>query len=333
MRVIAIEEHFCDVAVRGASLCNLQAESPFFAELGQRHDLSYNPLPEVETDLGGGRIADMDKNGISMQVLSSLTSQFLPRACAYELVHAANERLAEAIRRYPARFSGFASVPTSDPDAAVQELRQRAVETGFVGAIIFGRTNGEFLDEPAYDGILKTAAELHMPLYLHPGCPPKAVTDACYGGLDPLVTARLSTPAWGWHQETAVHFLHLVLSGVFDRYPTLQIILGHWGEMVPFYLDRLDEALPQKLTGLERTVSDYVRQNVLITPSGMFSQAQLEYCIKVLGAGRILFSVDYPYIGNEGALPFLEAAAISQADKERIAHQNAERFLGISAEI
>jgi amidohydrolase family protein len=125
-----------------------------------------------------------------------------------------------------------------------------------------------------------------------------------------------------------VHFLHLALSGVFDRYPDLQIILGHWGEMIPFYLDRLDEALPRRATKLDRTIGDYVRQNVYITPSGMFSQAQLRYCVDVLGTHRIMYSVDYPFIANEDAAAFLDAADLPQAAKEDTAHGTAQKLLG-----
>jgi len=139
----------------------------------------------------------------------------------------------------------------------------------------------------------------------------------------------MQTMAWGWQQETAVHFLHLVLSGIFDRHPGLQVILGHWGEMVPFYLDRLDEALPRAVSGLDRTIGDVVRQNTWITPSGIWSQAQLRFCLDVVGVDRILYSVDYPFVSNDAARTFLNEADLSQAHREAIAHGNAERLLGL----
>ena len=178
--------------------------------------------------------------------------------------------------------------------------------------------------------VLAGLAELGKPLYLHPGFPPREVSELSYeGGLDPLVAGRMQTSAWGWHQETAVHFLHLVLSGVFDRHPDLQVILGHWGEMIPFYLDRLDEALPRALTGLERTIGDYVRQNAYLTPSGMFSQAQLRFCVDTVGVDRVLWSVDYPFIGTERASAFLDEADLSADAKEAVAHRTTERLLGL----
>jgi hypothetical protein len=233
------------------------------------------------------------------------------------------------VRRHPTRFAAFAALPTCLPDAAATELGRGVRELGCVGTMIMGRTRDEFLSSPAFDPILRTAAALQVPIYLHPGVPPRATSASNYAGFDPVVEARFQTAAWGWHQETAVHFLNLVLSGVFDRYPDLQIILGHWGEMIPFYLDRLDEALPRRATKLDRTIGEYVRQNVYITPSGMYSHAQLRYCVDTLGTHRILYSVDYPFIGNEGAAAFLDAADLPEAAKEDIAHGTAEKLLGL----
>jgi hypothetical protein len=215
------------------------------------------------------------------------------------------------------------------PEAAACELDRCVSELGFVGAFLNGRTGDEFLDAPRFDPVLAAAARLKVPIYLHPALPPAAVTQAYYSGLNPLVTGRLQASAWGWHVETAGHFLHMVLAGVFDRYPDLILILGHWGELIPFYLDRIEDMLPQQITKLERPFSDYFRQNVYIAPSGMFSQEQLQFCVRTLGAERILFAVDYPFVGNEDAVPFLETARLSADDKELIAHGNSEKLLGV----
>ena len=330
MRIIALEEHFADPAVAAASEPRARELSPDFpAAYDPARWQSYSPPLEVLLDLGDGRLADMDKHGITVQVLSCLTTQQLPADVAPDLVAAVNDRAAAAVRAYPDRFAAFAVLPTAAPEAAARELRRCIDELGFVGAMIFGRTDDEFLDSPRFVPVLAGLAELDVPLYLHPGVPPRVVSDANYAGLDPVVTARLQTSAWGWHQETAVHFLHLVLSGTLDRHPNLQVILGHWGEMIPFYLDRLDEALPRALTGLDRTISEYVRQNVHITPSGMWNQAQLQYCVATVGVERILYSVDYPFLGNEGATAFLDQADLPEAAKAAIAHGNADRLLGL----
>lgn len=330
MKIITLEEHFLDPAVAAASAPLARELSPdFTAAYDPSSGLSYTPSAQVLQDLSEGRIADMDAHGISIQVLSCLSTQQVPAGVAPGLVRAANDTAAAAVRGFPDRFAAFAALPTTAPDAAATELARCVDDLGFVGTMINGRTDGDFLDAPRFDPILAAASARNVPIYLHPAVPPRETTDSNYAGLNPLVTARLQTSAWGWHQETAVHFLHLVLSGVFDRYPNLQFILGHWGEMIPFYLDRLDEALPQTLTNLDRTISDYVRENVYITPSGMFNQAQLQYCVDTLGVDRILYSVDYPFIGNAGAASFLDEANLPEAAKHQIAHQNAEKLLSI----
>ena len=328
MKIITLEEHYLDVAVARASAPATQALSPHFsAAYDPASGTPYSPGADVLTDLDDGRISDMDRNGIAVQVLSGLSTQQLPADVAVDLVRATNDTLAAAVRRHPSRFAAFTALPTSVPDAAAVELERGVGELGFVGAMIMGRTEGEFLSAERFDPILRTAAALQVPIYLHPGVPPAATSASNYEGLDPLVTARFQTTAWGWHQETAVHFLQLVLNGVLDRYPGLQIILGHWGEMIPFFLDRIDEALPRQVTRLDRTIGEYVRQNVYVTPSGMFSQAQLRFCVDVLGADRLMFSVDYPFLANEGAVGFLEAADLPNAAKEDFAHGTAERLL------
>lgn len=329
MKIIALEEHFSDAALSKAAAPAATALSPDF---GSAYDpaggLPYSPPVEVLRDLAEGRIADMDAGGITMQVLSCLGAQQVPADVAPGLVRAANDRSAAAVRAHPDRFAAFASLPTTAPEAAAVELERCVSELGFVGTMIFGRTDGEFLDAPRFDPILARAAALNVPVFLHPGVPPREVTESNYlGGLSPVVATRLQTSAWGWHQETAVHFLHLVHSGVFDRYPGLQFILGHWGEMIPFYLDRIEEALPQRATKLERSFGDYFRQNVYIAPSGLFSQAQLQFCLETVPLERIVFAVDYPFVGNEGALPFFQQANLTDEAKHKIAHENAERLL------
>jgi predicted TIM-barrel fold metal-dependent hydrolase len=183
------------------------------------------------------------------------------------------------------------------------------------------------MDDPMFNSILEAASSLDVPLYLHPSIPSKVIQDEYYGGLDPLVSARFATGGWGWHNEAGIQVLRMILAGVFDKYPNLQIILGHWGEMVPFYLSRTDSVLTPVAKNLKRSVSDYFLNNVYVTPSGMFDQSQLMHTHQVMGADRIMYSVDYPFSDNKGARAFLENAAISHADKEKIAHGNAERLL------
>lgn len=330
MRIVTLEEHWTDPAVTAAGMPNLLNHVPgYAAAFDPDTGMPYPRHPELLADLGAARIADMDRHGITTQVLS-LVNTFLPADVAPELTAAANDTMAEAVAAFPGRFAAFATLPTAVPAAAADELRRCVSELGFVGTMIMGRTDDEFLDEPRFDPILRAASDLSVPIYLHPAPPPVAVSEANYaGGLSPAVSAALRLPAWGWHQETAVHFLHLVLTGVLDRYPGLQFILGHWGEFIPFYLDRLDESMPRRMTKLDRTFREYFRDNVFITPSGMFSQAQLRYCADTVGADRILHSVDFPMLGNEGAVSFLTGSHLSHEDQEKIAHGNADALLGL----
>jgi uncharacterized protein len=268
-----------------------------------------------------------------MQVLSCPGAQLLAADSAVELTRAVNDKLATAVREHPDRFAALATVPTVLPEAGAEELSRCVTELGFVGALITGRTEGEFLDAPRFDPVLECAARHGVPIYLHPAVPPQAVSAASYmAGLPTTVTARLQTSAWGWHQETADHFLHLVLSGVLDRYPDLQIILGHWGEMVPFFLDRINEELPQRVTKLDRPFVDYFRQNVYVSPSGMFSQAHLRYCLEMLSIDRIMFSVDYPITPHGTPEGFFAELDLPDEDRRKIAHGNAERLFGLAAD-
>ena len=329
MKVITIEEHVLNPAVAQASAPAMRQLSPHWAAaFDPASGLPYTPSPDVLADLGEGRVADMDKHGITMQVLSNLSTQQVPADVAPDLVRSANDTLAVAVRAHPGRFAAFAALPTTVPGAAAAELERCVGDLGFAGTMIMGRTDGQFLSADRFDPILGTAARLGVPIYLHPAVPTRVTSADNYeAGLDPVVAARFATAAWGWHSETGVHFLHLVLSGVFDRYPALQVILGHWGEMVPWFLDRLDEALPRRATKRERTIGEYVRQNSYYTPAGMFTEPHLRFCLDVLGPERMIYSVDYPFVGNDGALDFLRQADLPEATKEAIAHGNAEDLM------
>ena len=281
-------------------------------------------------DLGAGRIAQMDRHGIDMQVLSySNSPQLAPIGQAADLVRAANDRLAQACRANPARFAGFATLPWQDTDAACAELERAVRDLGLRGVMLIGRPGDAFLDDLRYDPILATLNALKTPLYVHPGAPLPQVREPYYGGLDKVVSARLSLFGWGWHNEAGVQVVRMLLSGVFDRHRDLQVISGHWGEMVPFYLQRLDDALPMDETGLSRSVTQTYREQVYVTPSGMLNLPHFRFIHEVLGADRIIYSVDYPYATLDGARAFLDALPVSAADREKIACGNATRLFGL----
>ena len=215
----------------------------------------------------------MDEAGIDLQVISHTTPgvQHLDPDTAIPLAREANDALARAVAEHPDRFAGFATLPTSAPEAAADELERAVTELGFRGAMVNGHTNGRFLDDPAFDVLLERFERLGVVLYLHPAEPVPAVRDAYYEGFDPAVSWFLSAAAFGWHAETGLHVLRMVLAGVFDRHPRLQLVIGHMGEMLPFMLARVDDNLPPAVSGLDRLPSEYILSNVHITTSGLFT--------------------------------------------------------------
>ncbi|MCF0123487.1 MAG: amidohydrolase [Ruminiclostridium sp.] len=287
---------------------------------------------ELYLDLGEKRLADMDAHGITMQVVSCpMQTQRLPTSEGASVVRDANDYLAEAVSCHPDRFSALAVLPWSDPEAAAAELDRAVNQLGFKGAILAGRPSGgvEFLDDRRFSPILEAAQALNTPIYIHPSATMEQVQELYYSGLGEQLSARLSLYGWGWHHETGVQLLRMILSGAFDRHPRLQVIAGHWGEMVPFYLSRLDQALPQKVTGLTRTITETFREHIYVTPGGIFDIPQLQFTLQVVGSDRILHAADFPFLGNEGARDFIENAPIHPSDKEKIAHKNAERLFSL----
>jgi predicted TIM-barrel fold metal-dependent hydrolase len=329
MRTITLEEHYATPAFMEGPGRDLKAQ----ADTARDHPqvaAGYAKLIEQLCDLDEGRIADMDAAGIDVQVLS-LTFPGVEQLDAGEAVAFAretNDLLAEAVRRHPSRLAGFAALPTADPEAAADELERMVREHGFKGALINGHTRGRYLDDSFFWPILERAEALGVPIYLHPAPPPRTVIEASYAGnYAPEVTALLSTAAWGWHMETATHVLRIVLSGAFDRYSGLQLVVGHMGETLPFMLPRLEMALPVEATELNRPVGDYLRENVHYTFGGFnWTQAFLDLLLQV-GAEKVMFSTDHPYASMLEAHAFLDGLPVSPADKERIAHGNAEHLL------
>jgi uncharacterized protein len=322
MKIIALEEHFQLAEVK-ETVNKLLPNS---------HQSLYNPPTEQLEDLGARRLHDMDAMGVDVQVLSHQASGIpqIPTAESVALSRTINDRLAEVVRAHPERFAGFATLPTPDPEAAARELERSVRTLGLKGTMIYGQTNGRFLDDPLFSPILEAAAALDVPIYLHPAPPSRAVSNAYYAGFDPAVSESFATFGWGWHLDTGIHALRMVLGGVFDRYPGLQIVLGHWGEMIPFYLARFAQAMSYTTKYLQRPVADYFTQQMYFTPSGMFTLPPFQLTQQLVGADRILYSVDYPFRADDQARTFLESAPISPADKEKIAHGNAEKLLKLS---
>jgi predicted TIM-barrel fold metal-dependent hydrolase len=321
MRIITLEEHFVSKRFLESAGVNLG---------GQRAlDLTHSAV----TDLGDVRLKDMDESEIDVQVLSHVVPTYSPlsRAQQVDIARAANEQMAAAVAAHPQRFAAFAALPMGDVDGAVQELERTVREYHFKGALVNGRTDGLFLDHPSLFPILERAAGLGVPLYLHPGLPTETLRREHYEGFGPSVSYALGTAAWGWHAETGLHVLRMIAARIFDRLPDLRIIIGHMGEMIPFMLARADEWLTPaaQRDGLKRTVAETFRSHFWVTTSGMFSAPPFQLLLQVLGADRILFSVDYPFSPNAQGRAFLDALDLSPADREKVSHLNAERLLAL----
>lgn len=319
MRIVALEEHFATPAIIDAWQTGPIDLRDYAVEMSIG-----NENERLLTDLADERLAYMDAVGIDVQVLSVTTTgvQNVEPARAVPLARAANDLMAETIRTHPGRFQGFATLPTSDPAAAADELERATVELGLNGAMIFGRHGDRNLDHPDFWPVLEVANDLRAPLYLHPQSPPPSVRAAYYNGFPHGLEVAFGTGGIGWHYETGIQFLRLILSGSLDRLPDLQLILGHWGEVVLFYLDRAD--VMSAPAGLPRKVSDYFPAHCYVTPSGIFSQRYLRWALEILGPERILFSTDYPFqlLSDGAAREFLQSADLDDSDRDRIASGN-----------
>jgi predicted TIM-barrel fold metal-dependent hydrolase len=284
-------------------------------------------------EMGDERLANMDAAGIDVQVLSQTTPgpESLDAEMAVALSVEANDILAEAVSAHPERFAGFATLPTPDPNAAAGELERAVNELGFLGALTNGHVNGRYLDDPFFWPVFEAAEALSVPIYLHPNRPTQAVIDAIYSGFAPIVTDALVGGAWGWHIDAGLHVLRLILAGVFDRFPRLEIIIGHMGEALPSMIGRADSMI-DGIAGLARPVREYFTQNVYVTTSGFFDHAPFAAAVQALGTSRILFAVDYPYSCAREAVAFLDALPVSPSDREMIAHGNAERLLRLNGQ-
>jgi uncharacterized protein len=327
MKIIAIEEHWNSAGIRDA-LGRLPGwaydESVAFNDMGDNQ-------ARLE-DIGQGRIEVMDAAGIDLSILSVVTpaTQALSAREAVPLARDANDEAASAVRAHPVRLRALATLPTSDPQAAAGELERCATQLGHVGAMIHGRTGPRPLDDPAYDDLFATAVRWHQPIFIHPQIPSTQQRDAVYRGLDPLVDLGLATFGWGWHLEAGLAALRLILRGTFDRHPGLQLVLGHWGEMLLFWMDRAD-SLSGVAKHLERRVSDYITANIHITSSGMLQDRLLRHALDFTSADRVLFSTDYPFHRPDAtAVDQFFGAIPDPADRTQIASGNAETLFRLT---
>jgi uncharacterized protein len=308
--------------------------SKMHAQIGQGRNLFPGFADEL-AEVGEKRLASMDAAGIDIQVLSVTSHQIqeAEASLSVELARAANDELTAVVASKPDRFRAFATLPLADIEASVAELRRSVLELGFVGPMLWGQTNGHFLDEPQYEPVWAAIEELDVPVYLHPAEPPAAVSAAYRVAAEPWIGAALERGAWGWHAELGMHVLRLAASGTLERHRGVQVIIGHMGEDLPFTLERANYSLERVRAGnptaarLPRTVMQTVLDQVAITTSGYPYAAPFECAMSVFGADRILFSVDYPFSDNLEAANAITNAKISDIDRKKISSGNAQRIL------
>jgi len=322
MKLVAIEEHVLPGEIKHAWMTLPGADDGTLA-------LNLPIIDERLADLGEKRLSLMDETGVDVQVLS-LTTPGLNNLGepGIDLARRVNDLLAQTTRRNPSRFQALATLPFASAEAAASELQRAVTELGARGAILYGRVGDKHLDNELFEATFACADHLNVPLLIHPQIPQATVREAYYSGFSPPVDLALSTFGLGWHFEAGLEFIRMVLGGVFDRYPNLQVILGHWGEVVIFYLERL--VMLDRVSKLQKPFIDYVRNNLYLTASGMFSTDYLQRAIDAVGPDRILFSTDYPYQYRPGgdAKRFVNDLALNTTDKAKFAYQNWEKLCG-----
>jgi len=319
--IIALEEHFMDAEVR-AKLAAANAPE-LWGPPGTTERLA---------DLGALRIKEMDEAGIDIQVLSQTASsvQNFDAESAVAISRRANDRLNEVCRAHPKRFAAFAVLPTPDPKAAADELERAVTKYGFKGAMIHGLTGGVFHDDKRFWPIFERAEALDVPIYIHPAFPHRAVVEAYYK--DYLADwPVMAVAGWGFTVETATQGVRMVVSGMFNAYPKLQIILGHLGEGLPFYLWRISKNFAwhgnRGNKALGKSFREIFCEHFYVTTSGFFSDPALQCCITEIGIDRVMFSVDYPYEPNPPGTAWMAALALNKTDKQKILSGNAKRLL------
>jgi len=340
VRVISVEEHFStpehldllrsilenrypDPAVL-AEEANISSDAPFIPLMSNSETRA---MVDRLMDTGEDRLAIMNRYGIDMQVLSLVSPgvQVLGAEDATKLATEMNNRLAKIVQDHPSRFAGLACLAPQSPEKAADELERAVADLGLRGACINSHTKGEYLDDKKYRVIFQRAEKLNAPIYLHPRAPSPGMIAPHLGY--PLLDSAM----WGFGSEAGLHAMRLICSGLFDEHPKLKIVLGHLGESIPFWMWRIENFWGKTplAESLQRTPSQYFRENFAVSTSGMFSGPALEFVMKVVGADNILFAVDYPFESPETAVTFISGTQMSRQDREKICHLNAERIFSL----
>lgn len=319
--LIALEEHFLSTAV-------LEAFNDAYQE-------QFKAIPAVKgklADLSELRLEEMAKGKISMQVISHAPA---PGSLSAEMCRQGNDQLAAAVQKNKARFAGFAVLPVAHPEESAKELERCVKELGFVGALIDNHANGKHFDGDEYDVMWRKAEELDVAVYVHPTWASEEMMEQSYTGNFSAGAGRsLAASGWGWHTETGLHILRLFAAGVFDKFPRLKIIIGHFGEMLPFMLQRVSK-LSARWGERRRSFLQVWAENIWVTTSGVWSLDPMRCMLGNTKIDHILYSVDYPFEPNENGLKWIEeleqSGLVTQEELEMIAHKNSEKLLKIEA--
>jgi 2,3-dihydroxybenzoate decarboxylase len=287
-------------------------------------------------DLGENRIADMDARGIDRQVLALTapsTNAIRDTARAIMIAETANDRLADAMRKYPDRFSGMAACAIQDAPRAAKEIERAVTKLGLTAVIINSHIFGEYLDNPKFFPVLEAAEALDVPVYIHPNTPPANM-------IGPMLEAGLDGAIFGFGVETGMHALRIITAGVLDRFPKLQIIIGHMGEALPFWLYRLDFMHQAGIRAgrydfmkplKKEKVSNYLRENFHITNSGVAWEPAIKFTQSVIGEDRVLYAMDYPYQCPPEEVVALDNMDMPLATKKKFFQTNAEKLFKIKS--
>jgi 5-carboxyvanillate decarboxylase len=331
-RVIAVEEHF-------STSSYLEVAHALDVWPGDEQEMTLMRSVEA-TDLMRARLVDfdarlqdMDTNGTDVAVLSLNPPGVQPykTEAAVALARDFNEGLAEIVKRWPTRFAGLGTVAPQDPQQAALEIERIMGPLGLSGVMVNSHTHGHYLDEPQFEPLLEAAEAHGAPIYLHPRFPSPQM-------LAPYQNYGMAAAVWGYQAEAGTHAVRLILSGTLDRHPNLKIVLGHLGEGLPFWMRRLDNryAWAYRAAGeslgmvkLELTPSDYVRRNFALATSGIEDHNVLDLCLRTVGEDNLLYAIDFPYEESASAAAFLRTAELTELQRAKISHLNAETLFRI----
>ncbi|WPH04898.1 hypothetical protein R9X50_00779500 [Acrodontium crateriforme] len=320
--LIALEEHFMCSAILDDETSQVRAK--FVGQI--------KAIPGIEDqlrDLSTRRLEDMDKGQISFQIISHA-----PAGPSLAQCLSANDQLAAAVEENRERFAGFAVLPVGDPLNCARELQRAVKQLGMVGALIDNHAEGTYYDSEEHYPLWQKAEELDVPIYLHPTWPSDSMLPQYSGNFTDLAGRSMGASGWGWHSETGLHVLRLYAAGIFDRFPRLKIIIGHFGEMIPFMLDRIS-SLSVRWGEQKRKFKEVYDENIWITTSGVWSLDPMRCILHNTKIEHILYSVDYPFAKNEWGLAWMEeleqSGLVTREQLEMIAYKNSEKLLRVKA--